>query len=105
MSPLDVVAAGVDGAGAVLDRVDVERISDLVADLAVADVASSIATAAGALGDQAAIVVERSRRTSATTRLAVLAGIVVVAVGAVILIRRRRSDTAEPDTAATLTAA
>ncbi len=98
MSPVDALAAGIEGAGDILGRVDTDRITDVVADLGVADLMTSVAFAADRVGDQVETVVEQSRRTSRNTRLVLAAGIVVVVIGGVVLIRRRRNvDAAQDD--------
>jgi LPXTG-motif cell wall-anchored protein len=74
-----------------LGRVDTDRITDLVADLSVADLVTSVASAADRMGDQVGTVVDQGRRTSQTTRLVLAAGIVVIVIGGVVLIRRRRN--------------
>ncbi len=92
MSPLDVVSAGLDGAGTVIDRVDVQRVTDLVGDLAAVDLAAAVATAADRASDQAANIAEFGQQTSRNTRIAVIAGAVVLVVGLVFFVKRRKSS-------------
>ncbi len=93
MSALDTVSTGIDGASTVIDRIDVDRVAGIVADLATADVATTAAAAAGQVVDQVVTAVEYTRRSNRMTQIAVAAGLATLLATGLFFIRRRTTNT------------
>jgi Flp pilus assembly CpaF family ATPase len=105
VSPLDLATASVEGAGTVLDRVELDRVTDFVGDVAVADIVSTVASAVDRASDQAASLADYGQRVSRTSRVAIVAAIVLLAAGAVFAVRRRKRNVDDADPASSLNVA